>query len=164
MYYNKAKLFEGQKAPDFITITTEGELRLASLEGKWIVLSFYPKDLTPGCTIEAKEFSGLIDKFEELNAKVIGVSRDNLSLHEKFIDLECIKFPLVSDIDGELSKLYGAFTEKSLFGKKYFNIERTTFLIDPKGVIRRIWRKVSPNGHAGKVLGVLKVFSMLKQK
>ena len=158
----KSKLFEGQKAPTFIASSTAGEFNLECLEEKWLVLYFYPKDLTAGCTIEAKGFSELINEFKKFDVKVIGVSRDTLSSHERFIETECINFDLISDSQEMLCKEYGVCIDKTMLGNRYSDFDRTTFLIDRNKIIRRIWKKVFPSGHAAKVLETIKILNMVK--
>jgi peroxiredoxin Q/BCP len=131
------------------------QLKSADLSGKNIVLYFYPKDDTPGCTIEAKDFRDLMGDFEKANAVVIGVSKDSVKSHDKFKEKYCLPFPLGSDEDGGVCAAYGVWVEKSMYGKKYMGIERSTFLIDGNGIITQIWRKVSADGHAKAVLDTL---------
>src|SRR5690606_18362967 len=141
------------KAPEFTLPTGDGEtLSLKDLKGKKVVLYFYPKDDTPGCTQEAKAFSELLPEFEKAGAVVIGASKDSVRRHSNFAAKHGLTFPLVSDETGELCEAYGVWVEKSLYGRKYMGIERATFLIDEKGRIRRIWRKVKVKGHAEDVL------------
>jgi len=132
--------------------TKDGLLDSASLLGKNIVVYFYPKDNTPGCTIESKNFRDLLKDFKASNTEIIGISRDNLKSHCKFIDNHELNFPLISDHDEALSKKFNVLKEKSMFGKKYFGIERSTFLINAEGVLIQEWRDVSAVGHAKKVL------------
>jgi thioredoxin-dependent peroxiredoxin len=157
----RIKIAEGQQAPDFNDII-EKDILFYTKNGKWIILYFYAKDFALDCTVEAREFNELISKFMECNAVVIGISRDNMYTHERFKEQECLKFPLISDSTGELSKRYGVWIEKSMLGKKHSSIERTTFLIDSNKIIRRIWKKVNPVDHATIVLNALKILKMLK--
>ncbi len=146
----------GDKAPDFkMKIGDDKSLALADLNGKNIVLYFYPKDDTPGCTIEAQEFNKLKKDFESLNAIIIGVSKDDIKSHSKFKDKYCLDFDLASD-DNKTCEEYGVWAEKSMYGKTYMGIERTTFLIDKNGSIAHIWNKVSASGHASEVLQTIK--------
>ena len=145
-------LAEGQNAPDFTANSTIGEVSLTSLKGKNIVLYFYPKDSTPGCTVEAKEFSELMKEFEKSNTIVLGVSKDSMSSHNKFIEKQCLTIPLVVDEQGELCQKFDTWKKKSMFGREYMGIARDTYLIDSQGVIRNIWKKVKPLGHAREVL------------
>lgn len=147
----------GMKAPSFNTISSNGNyISLDSLSGKNVVLYFYPKDLTPGCTIEAQNFRDLYKDFLKLNTEILGVSKDTVQKHEKFITKESLPFPLLSDNEGSLCQDYGVWAEKSMFGKKYMGIERATFLIDKNGNIQNIWRKVKVKDHAVNVLSKVK--------
>ncbi len=147
------KLEIGTKAPIFEALSDENEkISLAELQGKNVVLYFYPKDDTPGCTIEAQDFSKKIKDFENLDCVVLGVSKDSLKSHCKFVEKYSIAFNLLLDEDGEICKKYGVIKEKSMFGKKYFGIDRSTFLIDKTGKIVKIWRAVKVNGHIEEVL------------
>jgi peroxiredoxin Q/BCP len=128
---------------------------LEKLSGKFVVLYFYPKDNTPGCTIEARDFNSSMSEFKALNAEIIGVSKDDLKSHNKFSDKYILQFDLGSDIEGKMCVDYGVWAEKSMFGKKYMGITRVTFLIDPKGQIAYIWPKVSVMGHAKAVINKL---------
>ncbi|MGD0533015.1 MAG: thioredoxin-dependent thiol peroxidase [Methyloceanibacter sp.] len=143
----------GDKAPDF-TLPTDGggKVSLKALKGKKVVLYFYPKDDTPGCTAEACAFRDSLPDFSKIRAAVVGVSKDSVASHDKFKTKFKLPFPLASDDDGKVCEAYGAWVEKSMFGKKYMGIERSTFLIDEKGVVRNIWGKVKVDGHAGEVL------------
>ena len=145
----------GVKAPDFSIETTEGQKKLASYKGKHLVLYFYPKDDTPGCTNEAKDFSSLSIQFEAAGIKILGVSRDTLAKHQKFIAKHDLKIELGSDEDGVLCEAYGVWVEKNMYGRTYMGIARSTFLIDPKGRISRIWPNVRVKGHAQDVLDSL---------
>lgn len=142
-----------QAAPLFATLNDEGaEVSLAKLKGKNVVLYFYPKDDTPGCTIEAQDFSKKIAEFEKLNTVVLGVSKDSAKSHCKFIEKYSIAFNLLVDESGELCEKYGVLKEKSMFGKSYVGIDRSTFLIDKIGKISQIWRTVKVKGHVEEVL------------
>ena len=123
---------------------------------KRLILYFYPKDMTPGCTTESIEFNESLSKIKKLKANLVGVSRDKISLHEKFINKHDFKFPLISDTDEKLCKAYDVMKEKSMYGKKFMGIERSTFLINPNGEIIREWRKVKVPGHVEEVLSELK--------
>lgn len=151
-----AYLKVGDDAPDFSIKTSDANfVSLRDLKGKFIVLYFYPKDDTPGCTIQAMEFSELLHEFTKLNAIVLGVSKDDLKSHEKFKEKYKLNFDLGSDVDSDTCGKYSVLVEKSMFGKKYMGINRVTFLIDDNGKIAHIWPKVSVNGHATEVLQVL---------
>jgi thioredoxin-dependent peroxiredoxin len=142
----------GSKAPDFVMAATQaGKVSSAELKGKPYVLYFYPKDDTPGCTIEACDFTSGIPAFSKLGAMIIGVSKDSMKSHENFSKKFKLKFPLASDESGKVCNAYGVWVEKSMYGKKYMGIERSTFLVDAKGVIRAAWRKVNVPGHVEEV-------------
>jgi thioredoxin-dependent peroxiredoxin len=143
----------GDKAPDF-TLPSDGggKVSLKALKGKSVVLYFYPKDDTSGCTAEACAFRDALPDFSKVKAVVIGISRDSVASHDKFKTKYSLPFPLVSDEDGKVCEAYGTWVEKSMYGRKYMGIERATFLIDGKGLIRGIWRKVKVPGHAEEVL------------
>ncbi|MEL7487508.1 MAG: peroxiredoxin [Pseudomonadota bacterium] len=147
------ELTEGARAPAF-TLPTDGDGKIASkdLKGKTIVLFFYPKDDTSGCTKEAIGFSEALDDFEAAGAVVIGVSKDSVAKHDKFKAKHDLTVVLGSDEEGKVLEKYGVWVEKSMYGKKYMGIERSTFLIDGAGKIRRIWRKVRVPGHVDEVL------------
>ena len=148
-----AKLKLDGKVPAFTAATTAGdEFSLADARGKSLVLYFYPKDATSGCTVEAREFRDHADKFRRAGAIILGVSRDSLKSHEKFREKESLPFHLLSDPEEKLCGLFDVIKEKSLYGRKYMGIERSTFLIDGSGVLRREWRKVKVAGHAQEVL------------
>lgn len=146
----------GEQAPDFkVAIAENKNLTLSELKGKYVLLYFYPKDNTPGCTVEAREFNALLPEFKKLGAEVIGVSKDSLKSHDKFKSLFDLNFYLGSDIECELCQKYGVWVEKSMFGKKYMGINRASFLIDKEGKIAHIWQNVKANGHAQEVLDKL---------
>ena len=149
-----AEISEGAPAPDFELQTAEGPVRLADFAGKPLVLYFYPKDDTSGCTREAQDFSALAEEFAHAGAVVIGVSKDSLKSHDKFSAKYGLTVRLGSDPDGETIARYGSWVEKSLYGRKYMGIDRSTFLIQD-GVIRKMWRKVKVPGHAEAVLKTL---------
>lgn len=152
-----AELAIGDKAPDF-TLPGDGgqNIKLSDYKGKNVVLYFYPKDDTPGCTKEACGFRDQISDFEGLDAVVIGASKDSVKRHDKFKDKYDLNFPLVSDEDGTLCEDYGVWVEKNMYGRKYMGIERATYLIDGQGVIRQIWRKVKVKEHVQEVHEALK--------
>jgi peroxiredoxin Q/BCP len=148
---------EGSKAPDFTAATDGGgKLKLSDLRGKPVVLYFYPKDDTPGCTTEACGFRDSATAFKKLRGQVVGVSKDSVARHDKFKAKYKLNFPLVSDEDGKICGKYGTWIEKSLYGRKYMGIDRATFLIDKDGVVRKVWRKVKVNGHVAEVAEALK--------
>ncbi len=148
----------GDYAPDFNMPTDGGGyIDLGDLRDKKnVVLYFYPKDDTPGCTVEAKDFAALRDQFAKLDTEIIGVSRDEVKSHDKFKEKYCLTFTLASDETGTVTEAYGVWAEKNMYGKKYMGIERTTFLINKKGIIAKIWSRVSVNGHAEEVLKEVK--------
>jgi peroxiredoxin Q/BCP len=146
----------GQKAPDFKLASGEGKtLSLKDFAGKKIVLYFYPKDNTSGCTKEACSFESNLKAMKKRNAVVIGISADSVGSHAKFTEKYGLSFPLLSDEKKEAITLYGVWKEKSMYGKKYFGIERTTVVIDEKGIVRHIFNKVKVDGHTDDVLAVL---------
>lgn len=150
------KLEVGQLAPLFSLPSDEGvEIELSELKGKNVVLYFYPKDDTPGCTIEAQDFTKKIQEFEKLDCVVLGVSKDKISSHCRFIEKYNLAFNLLADEKGEVCADYGVIKEKSMFGKKYMGIDRSTFLIDKMGKITNIWTSVKVNGHVEEVLSAL---------
>lgn len=147
----------GDKAPGFKMTTDDGsEITLASLKGRNVVLYFYPKDDTPGCTKEACGFQQSLPDFSRLDATVIGVSKDSVTRHKNFKNKYGLDFTLGSDEDGTVCESYGVWKEKKNYGRTYMGIERSTFLIDAKGVIRKVWRKVRVNGHVDDVLEAAK--------
>jgi len=153
----KGELKIGDKAPAFSMATDGGgKVALADLKGKTVILYFYPKDDTPGCTKEACGFRDNLPHFTKSDAVVIGVSRDSPASHDKFKKKFAIPFALASDEDGKVSDAYGTWVEKSMYGRKYMGMERATFLIDGRGVIRGIWRKVKVPGHVEEVLQAAK--------
>lgn len=137
---------------DFSAESTGGEVQLKDLRGKHVVIYFYPKDATPGCTQEGQDFRDLHAKFRRQNVVIFGVSRDSLSSHEKFKAKQKFPFDLISDPDEELCRKFDVIREKSLYGRKFMGVERSTFLIDANGKLRREWRKVKVKGHAEEVL------------
>ena len=147
----------GEKAPDFrLPSTTGSYVSLKMYRGKSVVLYFYPKDDTTGCTKEAIAFTQLTKQFQKHNAIILGVSKDDIKSHDKFIAKHALKIDLLSDIDGSLCKAYGVWVEKNMYGRKYMGIERSTFLIGPKGRVKEVWRKVRVGGHADQVLSSVK--------
>ena len=148
---------EGDPAPAF-ELPTDGGGRISSagLAGKPYVIYFYPKDDTPGCTKEAIGFSCSYDRFKAAGVEVIGVSKDSAASHDKFKKKHDLLFPLGSDTDGGVVEAYGAWVEKSMYGRKYMGIDRATFLVGPDGKVARAWRKVSVSGHVEEVLEATK--------
>lgn len=147
----------GEKAPDFTLPNQDGEdISLASLQPQNVVLYFYPKDDTPGCTVEALDFTALGKDFTAANTQVIGISKDTVAKHQKFIAKHSLGVTLISDADGQMCEDYGTWVEKKMYGKTFMGIERTTMLIDGTGVIRQIWNKVKVPNHAQTVLDAAK--------
>ncbi len=143
----------GDPAPDFeLETDTHGTIRLSDFRGRKVVLYFYPKDNTPGCTREGKDFSGLLDAFEEADTVVIGISPDTVRKHANFREKQGLRVILAADPERKAIEAYGVWKEKSMYGRKYMGVERSTFLIDREGRIARIWRKVKVKGHAEEVL------------
>lgn len=143
----------GKPLPAFSLPSTEGaDFSPAAARGEILVLYFYPKDATPGCTTEAGDFRDLHAKFRRAGARVLGISRDSLASHAKFRDKQALPFHLLSDADETACKLFDVIREKNMYGKKVLGIERSTFLVDALGVLRREWRKVKVAGHAEEVL------------
>lgn len=150
-------LAEGSKAPAFTLPLDSGEtVSLKDFAGQKLVLYFYPKDDTTGCTNEAVAFTEAAAKFKRAGAAIIGVSRDSVAKHQKFKEKHGLKVDLGADETGKVTEDYGVWVEKSMYGRKFLGIERATFLIDEKGVIRKIWRKVKVSGHAEDVLAAVK--------
>jgi peroxiredoxin Q/BCP len=130
--------------------------KLSDFAGRWLVLYFYPKDSTPGCTTEGLDFNALLPKFRKLGAEVLGVSRDSLKSHDNFCAKQGFRFPLVSDADGKLCDAFGVIQPKKLYGREFIGIVRSTFLVDPKGRVAQAWSPVKVPGHAQAVLDALK--------
>src|SRR5487761_58171 len=151
------KLEPGAKVPPFsLPATGGGSWRLKDAAGRALVIYFYPKDMTSGCTRESQDFRDLHAAFRKAGVEVVGASRDGVASHEKFKTKEARPFILLADEDEEVCKLFDVIHEKSLYGRKYLGIERSTFLLDSKGVLRREWRKVKVPGHAEEVLEAAK--------
>jgi peroxiredoxin Q/BCP len=147
----------GSKAPAFAAKASHGDaLRLSQFRGSYVVLYFYPKDNTPGCTLEAKEFRDAAPELEAAGAVVVGISPDSVESHCKFAERFNLSFVLVADEDHAIAEKYGVWVEKNMYGKKYMGVQRATFLIDPKGNIAHVWPKVRPEGHAAQVVKVLR--------
>ena len=147
----------GDKAPLFdLPDQYNNRVKLSDYRGKWIILYFYPRDNTPGCTLEAKDFTCLISEFQKFNAAVIGVSKDSISSHQKFIAKQNLDLKLLSDTELEVLQDYDAWREKKMYGKTFLGVIRSTFLINPQGNIEKAWYNVKAKGHADKVLALLK--------
>ncbi len=146
---------EGKPAPDFTLPSTEGGIHLADYRGRIVVLYFYPRDNTPGCTTEACGFRDALERFSTLDAVVLGVSRDSLESHRNFRAKYDLPFPLLSDADAEVSTRYGAYGEKKQYGKLSLGMIRSTFVIDADGVVRQAFRKVRVDGHVERVRRVV---------
>lgn len=144
---------EGKKAPDFTLPANGGQkIKLSQFKGRPVVVYFYPKDDTSGCTKEAIAFTGLKGEFDKLDAVIIGISPDSAASHDKFADKHGLDVILGADEDKKVAEKYGVWVEKSMYGRKFMGVERSTFLIDGTGKVNRIWRKVKVNGHAEAVL------------
>ncbi len=146
-------LSEGDVVPDVRLEGLEGKpISPADFRGQKLVIYFYPKDDTSGCTREAKDFTGLAAEFEKAGTWILGVSKDDAGKHRRFIDKYDLKIPLATDVDGSACEAFGTWVQKSMYGRKYMGIDRATFLVDRDGVIKRVWRKVKVPGHAAEVL------------
>ena len=144
---------EGDPVPDVALEGAEGKpVRPSDFSGQKLVLYFYPKDDTTGCTREAQDFSALADQFTAAGTWVLGISKDSAAKHKKFTDKYDLKVALATDADGSVCEAFGVWVEKSMYGRKYQGIDRSTFLVDRDGVVKRVWRKVSVPGHAQEVL------------
>lgn len=147
------ELKEGDLAPEFTMADTDGqEVSLKGLQGKPVVLYFYPKDDTPGCTTEACNFRDNMGRITQSGALIYGVSPDSVASHKKFSNKFSLSFPLLADEGAKVATAYGVWKEKNMYGRKYMGVERTTFLIDEQGKIAKVWHKVKPAGHADEVL------------
>ena len=152
-----AELTVGCKAPAFtLPVDGGGNISLAEMQGEKVVIYFYPKDDTPGCTQESCDFRDSLAAFKKCGALIVGISKDSIERHDKFKKKFKLNFPLASDEDGKICEKYGVWVQKSMYGKKYMGIERSTFLIDENGKIAHIWRKVKVAGHTDEVLSALK--------
>ena len=142
-------IIEGEEAPDF-TLQADNEklVSLKDFRGKKVVLYFYPKDGTPGCTREAIEFKDIASEFENQGAIIVGVSKDSVKSHQKFKQKHDLPFTLLSDPEGKVLDLFGVWKKKTLYGRTFMGTERTTFLIDGNGIVKKVYRKVKPKGHA----------------
>lgn len=151
------KIAAGKKAPDFCLTNAHGnEICLSDFNGQWVVLYFYPKDNTPGCTAEALDFSAMKKEFKKHNAFILGISKDTCASHRKFIEKHSLTILLLSDEDTKVQNNYGVWRKKKFMGREFLGTVRTTVLINPDGIIRRIWDKVKVKGHAAEVLEELK--------
>ncbi len=146
----------GKQAPQFTLEGTGGSWSLSDAAGHPVVIYFYPRDNTPGCTQEGADFAAAYAQFKKAKTPMFGISADSMAAHEKFKKKMAFPFDLLSDPDKKVCKLYDVIQEKSMYGKKFIGIERSTFLIDGKGVLRQVWRKVKVNGHAAAVLAAAK--------
>lgn len=152
-----SELKPGDDAPTFVLPSSDSkEIDLASYRGKNVILYFYPKDDTPGCTKEACSFRDSFAELKKAKAVVLGVSLDPLASHEKFIKKYTLPFPLLSDTDATVSKAYGVYKLKNMYGRKFWGIERSTFVIDPKGKISHLFRRVKVDDHVDEILSALK--------
>ncbi len=150
----------GKKVPAFkAEATNEQKVQLSQLKGKKVILYFYPKDNTPGCTVEGEAFRDHYKNFKKLGTEVFGISRDSLTSHEKFKEKFHFPFELISDADEELCQLFDVIKEKNMYGKKVMGIERSTFIIDETGKLLKEWRKVKVEGHVEEVLKTIKAYS-----
>tara|TARA_B000000565_G_scaffold182195_1_gene138287 strand:+ start:17 stop:487 length:471 start_codon:yes stop_codon:yes gene_type:complete len=151
---------ENTKAPDFkLPSTNKKDYSLKDSIGNYVIIYFYPKDDTPGCTTETNDFNKLLPKFKKLNCEILGISKDNLNSHEKFKNKYKIKFDLLADEEKKVLKKYKVWAKKKFMGREFLGIVRTTFLIDKKGKILKIWNNVKVNGHAQEVLETLENIS-----
>jgi thioredoxin-dependent peroxiredoxin len=151
-----SKVAVGKKAPSFALDGTAGKFTLADAAGSAVVIYFYPRDNTPGCTQEGESFTAHFAQFKKAQSMILGISADSVGSHEKFKKKMGFPFDLLSDPDQTVCKLYDVIQEKNMYGKKYMGIERSTFLVDAEGVLRQEWRKVKVNGHAEAVLAAVK--------
>jgi peroxiredoxin Q/BCP len=149
-------LAQGLPVPDFVAAATGGSFRLSAQTGRMLVIYFYPKDNTPGCTTEAMQFRDLHREFAAAGASIFGVSRDSLRSHERFKAKLGLPFELISDGDEQVCRLFDVIKLKNMYGKQVLGIERSTFLIDTRGVLREEWRKLKADGHATEVLAAVK--------
>jgi peroxiredoxin Q/BCP len=151
------KAIMGKMAPDFELPATSGQtIKLSELQGKNVILYFYPKDNTPGCTREAQDFRANLAPFEKSNSIIFGISRDSLKSHNNFKEKQCLPFELLSDETEKVCHLYDVIKTKNMYGKQVLGIERSTFLIDKNGILQREWRKVTVENHVAEVLAAVK--------
>lgn len=150
------KIAIGKKIKDITIISSDGKNKLSEYLSKNLVLYFYPRDLTPGCTTESNEFNDSLSKIKRLGFNIVGISRDSVKSHQKFIDKYSFKFPLISDEDEKVCNMFDVIKEKSLYGRKYMGIDRSTFLISQKLEILYIWRNVKVKGHVDEVIKTIR--------
>src|SRR5437660_11454269 len=167
MFVSNTVIEEQQPAPDFTLpavgsddVVKNGQVHLQELKGKTVVLYFYPKDDTPGCTAEACSFRDANREMQKRGVIVLGVSADSVESHQKFAGKYGLPYPLLADTDTTVSQLYGVWKEKNYAGKKYMGVNRETFLIDKNGIVRKIWPKVKPDDHAGEVLETIEALQL----
>ena len=150
------KISVGKKVKDLAVVSSDNKKMLSDYLNKNLILYFYPRDLTPGCTTESNEFNDNLNKIKKLGWNVVGVSRDTMKSHEKFIDKYSFKFPLISDEDEKVCKMFDVIKEKSLYGRKYMGIDRSTFLISREMKVLNVWRNVKVKGHVEEVIMFIK--------
>jgi peroxiredoxin Q/BCP len=167
IFMRDAEIKEQHPAPDFTLpavgsddVVKNGQVHLADLKGRTVVLYFYPKDDTPGCTKEACSFRDANHLMQKRGIVVLGVSADTIASHQKFAEKYGLSFPLLADTDTEVSQLYGVWKEKNMYGKKYMGVDRETFLIDKDGIVRKVWSKVKPDDHAQEVLEAIEALQL----
>lgn len=147
----------GSRVPEFILRDENGKMKsLSDFLGNWVILYFYPKDMSPGCSLEAEEFRDHEYEISDLNTDIVGISADSVESHKKFVQNLNLNFTLLSDPDGEVCRLFDVWKEKRMFGESKFGIERTTFVIDPEGILRKVYGRVKPLGHVEEVIEDLK--------
>lgn len=152
-----AILTHGSKAPDFRLNDQHGDpIRLSDYQGRWVVLYFYPKDMTPGCTQEACSFRDMHADFDQEGVVVLGVSADDVQSHRQFADKYGFPFPLLADVDHTVSEAYGAWRKKQMYGKEFWGVDRITYLIAPDGTVHHVFTKVKPASHADEVLAAIR--------
>lgn len=152
-----AELIRKSAVPSFTGTTTEGDqISETTYSGKWLVLYFYPRDNTPGCTTEAQDFQRLLPEFEQADAAIVGVSNDTAASHARFCAKQGLTFPLIADTEQMVSRVFDVIREKKMYGKTFEGIERSTFLISPDGHVHTVWRKVKVPGHAEAVLATIR--------
>jgi len=160
MAETKSVVSEGKKAPDFTALDDRGEkIKLSDFKGRNVVLFFYPKDDTPGCTVEACSFRDALPRFEGIDAVVLGISPDSVKSHQKFKEKFKLPYTLVADAEHAIAEKYGVWAEKSMYGRKYWGVARTTFIVDQTGKIAKVFEKVKPEGHASEVAEAVQALS-----